>query len=102
MPPSRGAPCQPRDPKGKIWKDHKGIGREPLDVDGWLEHAVPVETVEYEPDPIQSRSASETFEQPPVDWARVERALQHWNTVGVLPGNGDAELFFLAQELRRA
>jgi hypothetical protein len=95
-------PCQPKDPAGKIWKDHKGDGRKPLDVDDWLEHAVPVETADYEPESVQPRSESQLFEQPLVDQARVERAMQRWNTIGVLPGNGDAELYILSQELKRA
>jgi hypothetical protein len=37
-------PCQPRDPKGRIWKEYKGNGRAALDVDDWLENAVAVET----------------------------------------------------------
>ncbi|GJE43760.1 hypothetical protein [Methylobacterium soli] len=95
-------PCQPGDRSGKIWKDFRGGIRKPLNVDDWLEHAIPVETADYEAEPIQHQSAGRTFEQPPVDQARVDQALQRWNAIGVLPGHGDAELYFLSQELRRA
>ena len=42
-------PCLPKAPQGKIWKDHRGPERQPLDVDDWLENAIPVETDDNEP-----------------------------------------------------
>ncbi|WP_336491342.1 hypothetical protein [Methylobacterium nigriterrae] len=42
-------PGQPKDPSGKFWRDYKDGTRKPLDVDDWLEHAVPVETADYGP-----------------------------------------------------
>ena len=42
-------PCQPRDPTGRIWKDHRGPDRHPLDVDDWLQFAIAVEADERAP-----------------------------------------------------
>ncbi|WP_156467664.1 hypothetical protein [Methylobacterium sp. Leaf91] len=95
-------PCQPRDPKGKIWKEHKDASRMPLDVDSWLEHAIPVETSVFETEVTSSRSNSQDVARPPVDQARIDRAMERWTTHGTRAGNGDSELFILSQELKRA
>ena len=91
-------PSQPKDPKGKIWKDHAADGRKPLDVDSWLAHAIPVEVADNVVDEVHSRS--EGTRQ--VDRERVDRAMHRWNTVGMHAGNGDRELFRLALEIRHS
>ncbi len=87
-------PCQPVDPKGRIWKDHRDNGRAALDVDDWLENAITIES--DEPLPVQPR------EEGVYNKARVDRALDRWNWLGTQKGNGDSELFILYRELKAA
>jgi len=90
-------PCQPKDPKGRIWKDHNGSRRKPFDVDEWFENAITIETDYVEPDPTQDGS-----EDTRLDRERVRRALDRWNALGVQEGQGDRELFTLHRELKAA
>lgn len=90
-------PCQPKDPKGKIWKDFKSEARRPLDVDDWLAHAIPIEAKEYDVAPVPSQPA-----EGEVDLARRDRAVQRWEEVGTQKSNGDREMYVLARELERS
>jgi len=88
-------PCRPADPTGRIWKDFKGDGRAPLDVDDWALYAIPVEGDEPEPAPRDDVSGE-------WDEGRVARAVQRWDTKRTQAGMGDSELWILSQELSRA
>jgi hypothetical protein len=90
-------PCQPEDPKGKIWKDHKGPTRHALNVDDWLENAIPVEVDDFEPEPSPPGSDDQEW-----DRARADRAMERWNMHGTQKGKGDGELFILNQQLMAA
>ena len=93
-------PCLPEAPKARIWKNYKGPERLPLDVDGWLENPIPVETDDYEPKQVEVET--DDRDDRPVDQARVDRALDEWNSSGTSSGNGDAGLWHLFVELRAA
>jgi hypothetical protein len=90
-------PCQPKDPKGKIWKDHGGADRHPLDVDDWLENAIPMDVGWDEAQSDHPTSADVSGDQ-----ARVDAAMARWHAFGVQPGNGDSELFILSLKLKAA
>lgn len=92
-------PCKPKDASGKIWRDYAGGGRKPIDVDAWLEHAVPMvdRNMGIYTEPRLPHSSDIR-----VDRDRAQSAIERWNIEGVQPGKGDSEMFRLALELEKA
>jgi hypothetical protein len=90
-------PCQPKDPKGRIWKDHKGGGRAPLNPDEWLENAIAVEGDWPDTRPRRVTELAEGWDQ-----NRANAAMARWYQIRTHAGNGDNELFRVDLELKAA
>lgn len=94
-------PCQSQDRKASFFLD-KTKGKEPLDVDTWLEHQSwfdgDDEFYQLPPVPDDGEETELTPEQAVI----INAATNQWETFGKLRGNGDAGIFTLYLELRRA
>lgn len=87
-------PCQPKDQSGKFFKTFKNKCRMPLDVNEWIEKLEAPET--------QPNLEALSFRSGSLDQAKIEKAIQQWQTEGVLPGEGNLEFFKLANRLANA
>ncbi len=109
-------PCQPKDPSGAYFKVFKGKGREPLNVQEWIEKYIAAEEanmfVEQEANtfietPLGDTQfgSQETYALVPlagsgVDQDAVERACSDWQQCP--PGEGNHEFFRLGLKLAGA
>lgn len=95
-------PCKAADPNCSFFTEYNGAGRASLDVDAWLSEVHNI----YEQQGIsivESTLPIATLEA--VDLERVERARMSWRKSQASEsdkGNGNAEFFTLAKELRFA
>ena len=96
-------PCQPKDPSGRYFKVFKGMGREPLNVQEWIEKYIAEEEV-------NTFVEANTFIETPIDETQfgsqetysfdqdaVERACSEWHQCP--PGSGNHEFFKLGLKL---
>lgn len=88
-------PCRAKDPNGSFFHDLKDGHRRLLNPDEWMRQYPTSSAVVIS---APSAAISSRTLQPD----GVEQAINHWRTVGCLPGNGDSELFRLAGALQRA
>jgi hypothetical protein len=94
-------PCQSHDRKASFFVDNTKC-KEPLNVDVWLEHRSWFEgDDEFYDLPAVSDDDGEK-ELTPEQIALIHAATDKWETFGLTRGNGDAGIFTLYLELRRA
>jgi hypothetical protein len=94
-------PCQSQDRKASFFIDNTK-GKEPLNVDVWLEHRSWFNGDDAFYDLPIIPDDGEEAELTPEQIVIINSATDRWATFGRLNGNGDAGIFTLYLELRRA
>jgi len=94
-------PCQSEDKRASFFLD-KTNGKEPLDVDDWLNQKLWVEgNDEFHGFSIPPER-NHSLELSPEQITIITEATAKWESCGRLEGNGDAGIFILYQMFRRA
>jgi hypothetical protein len=94
-------PCQPHDRKASFFIDNSK-GKEPLNVDLWLEHQSWFEGDDNFYDLPTVSDDVEEREFTPEQIVIINAATERWESSGRFSGNGDAGIIALYLELRRA
>ncbi|WP_139342589.1 hypothetical protein [Methylobacterium radiotolerans] len=94
-------PCQSQDRKASFFFDSTK-GKEPLNVDLWLEQQLWFQGDDTFYDLPAVPDGGEEKELTPEQLILIHAATDRWETVGRSSGNGDAGIFALYLELRRA
>lgn len=94
-------PCQSEDKKASFFLD-KTNGKEPLNVDAWLEQKLWFEGDDEFYGFSIPPEGNDNLELSPEQITIITEATAQWETVGRLKGNGDAGIFILYQAFRRA
>ncbi|WP_155773707.1 hypothetical protein [Methylorubrum extorquens] len=93
-------PCQAQARADSFFKEYKSDNRHPLDVNAWMLNSIaPDYSNGFNPSaymPIEGDDDTITIEQR----AGIDACMAEWYRVGVMPGEGDAEIFALFQSLR--
>ena len=94
-------PCQAKNVKDSFFVEHKGAGREAIDVDAWLSNLI----CDYDSSDFDANIYSELGSDDTLigddQLSGVERAMTEWYRIGVFPGEGHDGLLSLYHSLTK-